>query len=204
MLTNKIKSPLVHIGIFALFVAKSHTMLAQSRFSMSVDAAPVYEALRYTSPAEVAPVNLWGFRAGTSLHYRLAPRWSVSSGLWMEWNGARNAGIGSHSDLTSHYFKVPLLAHYRLTDKRLAPYFSAGLVWDEFKYSVYSNSKPRESITVFNVATKPQLKYLLGAGGKYQLNEHLAGIVQPTFIYGARSGGRSYQLSLQTQLLFQF
>jgi len=75
---------------------------------------------------------------------------------------------------------------------------------DKYIYSIYSNYKQTETITLMNFEVAPQLKYLLGAGGKYRFNEHLAAIVQPTFIYGARSGQRNYQMSLQTQLLFQF
>ena len=149
-------------------------------------------------------MNMPGFQAGSSLHFRVAPRWSLSSGLWLEWKSTKQVGTGPFTNLGHHSIKVPLLVHYQRTDKRLTPYFSAGLVWDKYKYSVYANSKPPRSITVFNVATDPQIKYLLGAGGKYQFNEHLAGIIQPTFIYGTRSSERSYQLSLQTQLVFQF
>lgn len=205
MLLNKIKSSLVPIGILIFFVTMSYNTRGQSRFSMSVDTAPVYERFGYSaSVTEGVPFNTWGARLGTSLHVRLAPRWSLSSGLWLEWKGNKRSTIGNYRDFSIHSFKVPLLVHYTLSDKRLSPYFSAGLVWDKFKYSVYSNSKPQESITIFNVVAKPQIKYLLGAGVKYRINEYLAGTLQPTFEYGARSGTRSYQVSLQTQLVFQF
>lgn len=151
MLLNTLKLMLVPVGIFILLVVASCKTLAQSRFSMSVDAAPAYEHVGY-APAftEGVPFNSWGARLGTSLHYRLASRWSVSSGLWLEWKGNKSSTIGNYHDLSIHSFKVPLLVHYTLSDKQLSPYFSTGLVWDKFKYSVYSNSKPQESITIFS------------------------------------------------------
>lgn len=91
MLLNTIKSSLVHVGIFVLFVVISPETLAQSRLSLSVDAAPVYEGLRYNATlTEVEPRNFGGIRAGTSLHFRLTPHWSLSSGLWLEWKRAIN------------------------------------------------------------------------------------------------------------------
>lgn len=192
--------------IFILMVVPRYTTLAQSRLSMSVDAAPVYERFGYSSGStEGVPFSTWGARLGTSLHFRLAPRWSVSSGLGLEWKGHKRATFGNYyTHYTIHSFKVPLLVHYTLSDKRLSPYFSTGLVWDRIQYSVNSNSKHRESITLLNILRESQIKYLLGAGVKYRLNDHLFGVVQPTFIYGARRDARSYQLSLQTQLVFQF
>lgn len=108
------------------------------------------------------------------------------------------------STLTNHQFQVPLLVQYQLTDKRLTPYFSAGLMLEKTKYYVLSQRSPAQSIVLIDAPTDPQLKYLLGAGMRYQFNEQLAGTMQPTFVCGTRSGTHSYQLSLQTQLMFQF
>ncbi|MPR37022.1 hypothetical protein GBK04_27725 [Cytophagaceae bacterium SJW1-29] len=145
-----------------------------------------------------------GFRAGTSLHAQLAPRWSVSSGLWLEWKSAGNVDYGSLTKLTHDTVKVPLLVHYQRTDKRLTPYFSAGLLLEKLMYFQHSNPKPSENIVLIDLAIEPQLKYLVGAGARYRFNEHLAGIIQPTFVFGARASEQTYQLSLQTQLVCRF
>jgi hypothetical protein len=105
MYLKKSKAAHVRVGILALLLVYGHQAKAQSRFSMSVDAAPVHELWRYKpGPSLFEPLNFTGVRVGTSLHFQLASRWSVSSGVWLEWVKTRNARTGPLSDWSFHRF----------------------------------------------------------------------------------------------------
>jgi hypothetical protein len=198
------------LALMAFLLALVHTGQAQSRFSASVTAAPSLSRVTYRNN-DSKPFTQQGFQAGTVLHYHISEQWSVSSGLWLEWTRTPTrpwvVGSGLQSS-TGHNFRFPLLLHYQVTARRLAPYLSGGLVLYKEKYEIFKVTYPPDPSAElgFNVnqALRPHL--LLGAGLKYRLNEHLSLITQPVFTYGADNfvGTRTFQYSLQTQLACRF
>ena len=201
------KSRVMKAILLAALLGIAGNASAQSRFSMSANVAPILKSSTFydnTSPVRQS-TTYTGFGIGTNLHFQFSPRWSASSGLWLEWVKSRST---EQSVLNNpHYFKIPLLVNYQLGQKRLSPYFTTGLVLEKFKYStvVFLDGAGAGNTTIYNVGERAQLKLLLAAGMKYDLNESLSLVVQPTFISNSLHVlNRGYQLNFQTQVICRF
>lgn len=193
--------------VFAFFSLASLSTLdsarAQSRFAMSVDLAPGYGWVG-PNPYVVDDVvsNNSSIKTGTSIHFRLSPNWSLSSGLWLEWIHSGKSSVDVKG--VGHRLNIPLLVHYQVGTKRLSPYLSAGSAVDRFMYSVVTYNRGTTVTSVFDYRLKLNLRYMMGAGVRYKINDQLSGVVQPMFAYDPRYEGKRYELALQTQLLFHF
>ncbi len=217
----KINSVILRKGVAwalaALLLAVMHSGHAQSRFSASLTVAPSLTRVVHQDEADLItrnPYKQLGYQLGTQLYYHFSDQWSVSSGLWLEWNQIPSkyydAVPGSLAFERSfhHNFQIPILLNYQTTTKRLAPYFSAGLVLHKAKYSyiVIRTTTGEETEHGSNFYSPILPRLLLGAGIKYRLNEHLSLITQPVIMYEVEKerGKRVFQYSLQTQLVCRF
>ncbi|WP_207507302.1 outer membrane beta-barrel protein [Telluribacter humicola] len=181
------------------------TARAQSKLSMSALLAPSYiktssyndQGGRYRSHHTSLPL-------GAMLHYHFSDRWSASSGLLLEWTD--DSRKESNFISQSHYFSIPILLNYQTNQKRLSPYFSAGTQLHNWKYWNYGVPGEEVGVNFGSRVQSVRIRLFLGAGLKYQLNEHLSLIIQPVFTYEAKNwiGARTFQYSLQTQLVCRF
>lgn len=178
-----------------------HCQPAQSKLSMSALLAPSYirtsssndQGGRYRTHQSSLPL-------GAMLHYHFSDRWSASSGLGLEWRYWSDKDYYNFGG-QRHYFYIPLLFNYQVNKKRLSPYFSAGAQLYKWKYLNYGVPGNEVGLTI---GMPVRVHYLAGAGVKYRFNEYLSLTTQPIFIYGSEDGKRTYQYSLQTQLVCRF
>ncbi|MEZ0543098.1 outer membrane beta-barrel protein [Fibrella arboris] len=120
-------------------------VLAQSRVSI----APAYWLNATKTSYQVDVLNPNGSRTlipadirstvssvGLTARYHVTPKWDVSVGALYYRNTARTAnwqGPGEPISFTSEGWQLPVLVNYRLTARRLSPYFSAGVVFAKSK-----------------------------------------------------------------------
>ena len=162
--------------------------------------------------------NRWspGYTAGLTVQYHYAPGWSVESGLWYQHlttRQARPATAGEgQTTLRSRTVRIPLLLNYRLTTKRLSPYFSLGTLVDfpiPSRVIVTSPDQPRQNLRL-RTDRGPVFHLTLGAGVQYQIDRRCALLVQPMYAYnlgrfgGSRTYNPAYELSLRTQVAYSF
>jgi hypothetical protein len=195
------------IGVFMSWLAVgSPAAKAQSKLSMSALVAPGY--VRTASSNDQGGRNSAHYRSlplGAMLNYHFSNQWSGSSGLLLEWQDKLSKESNFISQ--SHYFSIPILFNFQSAQKRLSPYFSVGTQLQSWKYWNYGVSGEDEVGVNFGSRVQyVRVRLLLGAGLKYQLNEHLSLITQPVFIYGTEKerSTRTFQYSLQTQLVCRF
>jgi hypothetical protein len=192
----------ISCATIGLLVAGFTTASAQSKFSMSALLTPGYIRASFPSDQEGRIFNnSRSLGTGAMLHYQFSDQWSATSGLGIE---SRYSLDGDpNASFQTHYFNIPLLLNYQATQKRLSPYYSAGVQLNKLQY-LYFNYGPQTDIVAATAKPRVRAQYMAGAGLKYQFNEHLALTTQPIFMYGSEDGDRNYQYSLQTQLVCRF
>ena len=208
---------------------------AQHRFGFSVTAAPTYSYANSTQtiylPAVYVPsapvgstdpvpvdysskTQTWGYVTGIMAHYTFTPNWSVSTGFW--YNRFSTDGIFPFApgNVSARYItqilQVPLLANYRSSQKRLSPYFSAGVLASFLQPTIF-RPEAGSGLDDAKVRFDQSVKYraMLGAGISYRLNPHVSLIAQPMLIWNFKPKGDfshyvSYQVNGQTQLVYWF
>jgi hypothetical protein len=199
------------IAFFGLFMLLTLSTSGQGRWSI----APAYgynlgyEQFTYQSNDKEFlqfTENTKGSSAGLTTHYAISPQWDVSVGI----HGVFLASTALyHYNQTNHtfaiqgthsYVQLPVLINYRLSQKRLTPYFSGG--------ALFSNRAMRANSVGINTSVQA------GIGIDYQLSPKLSLLIQPTGSYlltrpkdnatSEYNPYHSYIVSLQTQLMWRF
>lgn len=135
---------------------------------------------------------------GLTARYHFKPKWDLSVGLLYNSNSSHLKTPQSDDiQLTSRYIQLPILVNYRLSDRPLSAYISAG--------AFLSKSKTFSDEPVKSNA-------LIGVGLDYRLNSKLSLLLQPTasyLLYKPASNTlfqynnyNSYSFGLQTQLIW--
>ena len=218
-----------------LALLSTASVLAQSRFGISISAAPTYSYANSTQtvylPAGAVPTapvgsigavpvvwsiktTAWGYVLGGMIHYQFTPNWSASTGLW--YTHSQRSSIDSLPYTITpirtriHGLQIPLFVNYRLTSKRLSPYFSAGGL-ASFRQRSQATYEAGSGLSTLSFFSGKSVSYqaVLGAGISYRLNTHLSLIAQPMLIWNFRPKGdisqyTSYQINGQTQLVYSF
>lgn len=181
--------------LFGILLSMGFLANAQSRFSGGVLLAPFStyagEPRDYEAPFRYST----GISLGVQAQYDFTERWSLASGLWYETASVKmgNGVFGNAYRIPQHNITIPLLLNFRLTERKVSPYFSGGTLLV---------SKPEERGLM--------AKALLLAGLSYQINSHFTLTVQPALALGANSKSdrlvypSNRQLSLQAQILYHF
>lgn len=137
---------------------------------------------------------------GLTARYHFTPKWDVSAGILLNRNSSQLTNPNfpqTDIGIIRTYLQVPVLANYRMTDRRLSPYFSAGALL----------GKSQTSAPV-------KMNGVIGIGVDYRFNSSLSLLLQPTATYLFNkpisdplfqiSGYSSYSLGVQTQLIWRF
>lgn len=189
-----------------LFLISTASLLAQGKFSVapsywfnygnySYKTHSVYDGLDTKSSG-----NSTGSSVGLTAHYNFSQKWDLSVGAF--YNKTISHLKTSQIDdirLATEYIQFPVLINYRLSDRRLAPYFSAGAIFEKSKSA---NSGPIRTSAA------------LGVGLDYKINSRLSWLIQPTASYLLYkpdnttlyqfNNYNSYRIGIQTQLLIHF
>lgn len=218
----------IHCLLTGLLMLSATVGSAQSRFSVSITAAPTYTyfnshvtLLLPDGNGQVVPMEFfaknssYGYVTGMMAHYQFTPNWSVSTGFWHNRSGANGTFPFTPGNLPARIIlsdsSVPLTVNYRPTTRRLSPYFSIGALGSFRGSTLY---KPTDAggfsdtkVTVGHHFLT--VKALLGAGVVYKINSHLSLIAQPMLIWNFKPKGDfshyvSYQINGQTQLVYSF
>ncbi|GAB3785722.1 hypothetical protein GCM10028818_47840 [Spirosoma horti] len=141
-----------------------------------------------------------GSSAGLTVHYNFNQKWNLSVGVL--YNRATSHLKTPQSDniqLNSEYIQLPVLINYRLSNRRLSPYFSVGTIFEKNKSA---SNDPLKTNAV------------MGVGVDYKISSKLSWIIQPTASYLINkpdntafyqfSKYNSYKVGLQTQLVVHF
>ncbi len=140
---------------------------------------------------------------GLMARYHFTPQWDVSVGAFYYRNTAYSTNptspYGKSIPFTSEGGQLPVLVSYRLTNRRLSPYFSAG--------AIFAKS---ETFTEAPIKTDG----VVGVGLNYRFDSGLSLLVQPTASYSFTkpvsdaffqfTKYSSYSVGLQTQLVWYF
>lgn len=156
-------------------------------------------------------VNTAGYTSGLGAHYAYAPGWSVAAGVWYSQTSRQQvrlpaAGEGT-TTLRSRTVRLPLLLNYYHATRRLSPYFSTGLLLDfplNARVIVNRTGQSTQQLRL-KTGSGPVFQPLLGAGGRYQVNNRWAVVVQPVWSYnlGRFGGARTYNSSSEVSVLAQ-
>ena len=216
----------IYCLVAGLLLTSTTLVSAQSRFSVGLTAAPVFNHSSFTVADPSGQLTGFDFRSdvggamlGLSAQYAFTPQWSLSSGVWFQ--QLRSTGVFPFatgivsSRIISSVYQVPLLLNFRPTNRRLSPFFSVGTLGTFGSSTLYkpadgsglSNSRVRFSQPFkVNVA-------IVGAGVAYRLTPHWSLTAQPLLIwrFKPQSGNFihyerfvSYQINGQAQLLYSF
>lgn len=156
-------------------------------------------------------VNTAGYTSGLGAQYTYAPGWSVAAGVWYSQTGRQQARLPAAGEgtttLRSRTLRLPLLLNYQPLTRRLSPYFSLGLLLDfplNARVIVDRADQPMQRLRLRN-DKGPVFQPSLGAGGRYQVNNRWALIVQPVWSYnlGRFGGSRTYNSSYEVNVLAQ-
>lgn len=204
-----------------------------SKISLSVSYSPIYSSSFHSRNFTVPPsqgqsINpvftksstSSGYSFGLSAHYAFAPRWSATTGLWVNnftkaestflFNTNTNGVITSPNAgtrVSARTYQVPLLANYRTSDKQLAAYFSAGvLVSLPPTATDYLISQNDDYALVRG--RRAEVLPMIGAGLSYQLSNRFSFLVQPTLMLEFPPNEyilyTAYRAGLLTQLKYTF
>ena len=217
--------------ICLLLIGSVGTVFGQHKFALSIQLAPIYThadskvIFPFADPATQFPTtefsavsNGLNYSLGVAARYAFSPKWSVGTGIW-----ATHSAVGKSDYLQNgipftvryqynhpftNLYKVPLLINYQSSTKRLSPYFSAGATFD-FRGTSYVDLNGNGELTPIKFGKAMVITPLLGVGVIYDLSDRMSLIVQPTIQYNVESHPsysyyHSYQLSLQTQLMYRF
>ena len=182
--------------------------LAQSRFSI----APTYwfnhdnytyQVLLLSDP-RMSVSDFSGYSNGSSVgltsHYYFSEKWSFSVGILYNKSTSHvnSPQIGDVS-LQSEHIQLPASVNYRLSTRRLSPYFSAGFFLEK-----------NRSLTNDPFKTNA----VVGAGLDYRVNSKFSLLVQPTgsyLLYKPSNSSlivynsfNSYKLGVQVQTVWHF
>jgi hypothetical protein len=150
--------------------------------------------------------NSYGSSVGVTAHYAFNPQWNLSVGLLYVHLASNKqyhySQIYQTFNLkgTHNYAQLPVLINYRFSQKRLAPYVSAG--------ALFSNRPTTANSVGINTSVQA------GIGIDYQFSPKLSLLIQPIGSYlltrpkddatSKYDPYHSYIVSLQTQLLWRF
>lgn len=138
---------------------------------------------------------------GLTTRYHFTPKWDVSVGIFYYRNTnhikSPQGPYGEFTPFTSQGWQLPVLVNYRLTDRRLSPYFSTGAIFTR------NRTFTERPITTDGV---------LGVGLNYRIDSGLSLLLQPTGSYSfyrpasnpslTLTHYNSYSLGLQVQLIW--
>lgn len=202
---------------------------AQSRLSVGLTAAPVlnygHSNLTVNVPGgsgQFTPTtfdyrsSVGGFTAGLSVRYALTPSWSLSTALWFTQLRTTQpfpfAPGNVPSRVISSSYQIPLLLNYRLTNRRLAPYFSVGALAALRGATRYKSVDRSGSIDArIKFGGPVTVQAVVGAGVAYRLTSHWSLTAQPVLIWRFQPKQTDfvrynqfvyYQLQGQLQLLY--
>lgn len=202
------KSLLLSVSVFGASIT---LLSAQSRVSI----APTYwfahnpysYQLDMTYNAVPTQIQASGYNTvsslGLTVRYHFSSRWDLSVGGLYSRNTDHiktpQTPYSESATFTSRSVQVPVLMSYRLTTRRLSPYFSAGALFTK-------------SITFTQALVKTDA--VIGAGLDYRFYSGLSLLLQSTASYGFSPpvpdtfrpyvNYRSNSLGVQTQLIWRF
>ena len=223
---------LAYAGLTWLFIIGSQTAIrGQNKFALSVSVAPVYNhsdthvTLPIADPVRLFPFtefttkgNGLGYSLGLLGRYAFTPKWSALMGIWathavsgktdISENGVLFTDTYRYNHPFTNFYRLPLIINYQSSTRRLSPYFSVGASLD-FRGKTYVDLSGNGELVAVKFGKPVVATSLIGAGAIYKLTHQLSLIAQPTLQYNLQphsgySYYHSYQLSLQTQLLYQF
>lgn len=195
--------------LLTLLFSVSVTLLsAQSRVSIAPTYWFNYNPYSYqlaiigtvsTVRSQISQYNLVS-SLGLTARYQVSPHWDVSTGvLYYSQKAYINIPSVGSVPFTSTGWQLPLLLNYRLTTRRLSPYFSAGVLFAKSK-----------TFTQAPIRTDA----IVGVGVDYRFNSNWSLLVEPTANYSFErlvnedtfqySNYRSYSIGVQTQLIWHF
>lgn len=168
---------------------------AQSRLAAGLTFAPYSSYNGKSLDIDVPFRYSVGVAVGAQAQFNLTSKWSLSSGLWYERASVKTGTdfYGTASVTSQRYLTIPLWLNFRLNERKVAPYFTAGLLMTKI-------------MAERGLTTRPHL----AAGLSYRMIPELTLNLQPAFTIGANSKSESLltstnrQLSLQAQLLYNF
>lgn len=204
-----------------------------SRLSISASLSPIYTSNfkshliaippnqgQLVNPAYTQSSTRYGYSVGLSAHYAFSARWSATTGLWVNnftraestflYNTATNGMITSRNAgtrVSARTYQVPLLANYRTSDKKLAAYFSAGVLISlpppATDYLISENND-----YALLRSSRGKVLPMIGAGISYRLDNHFSFLAQPTLMVEFADDEyilyNAYRVGLLTQLTYTF
>lgn len=201
--------------ILAGFLLFSFEVLAQSKFAFSATVAPFYTHYKTNNTVILPDKNgvlysyvdkskgSWrGSWLGLSGRYSFTSKWSASTGLWFN----KSIANGGNTNARSYNFSIPIMVNFQTSERKLSPYFSAGVLWN-FETTTHIDIADVAQSIVFKSGDKTfRTSAVAGAGGIYNFSKHLSLIAQPTFSYIFPPSGyhaRTYQLLFHVQLMYK-
>lgn len=200
----------------------------QSRFSIAPTVSPGYQSLSYRAQFTNSDFR-WSssssgqtFSAGLTAHYALSQHWSVSLGLLYNRSNSNSkfeyisptTFMGSARTAVNENLQLPVLINYTVSNRRLSPYLSAGVLLNyNFRSSFTDAISGVTTIKSNRKLDDPRavlVQPMIGIGAQYRFTPAISLIVQPTAAYELGKPSdyyttfRNYQLGLQTQLKFTF
>lgn len=199
---------------FSLLLLLTLPSFGQGRFSVAPTYSFIYGHLDYRFNQESSSYTVngpsYGSTAGLTSRYHITPKLDVSVGLLYNKitdyrRSESNSALGTPGNYTyvskrstdtrtSDHFQFPVLINYATSSNRLSPYLSVGALFD-YQLGQFDQGTIKTS-------------GLVAAGIKYRINPNLSLVVQPTGSYlfekNFAQKFRSYQVGLQTQLVWRF
>ena len=194
-----------------LLLMSTASLLAQSKFSLAPTYSFNYGIYSYQLRAvyDGSIKDFSGHSTGSSIgltaRYHFDQRWSLSVGALYD-KSVSHLKTPTSDDVrlpATEEFRFPVLVNYRLSNRRLAPYLSAGAFFAKDK-------KDKLDDPLRTTRTHA----LLGIGVDYKINSKLSWLLQPTASYMLTKPANqlpfqfasynSYWIGLQTQLLIHF
>lgn len=140
---------------------------------------------------------------GLMASYHFTPQWDFSVGALYSQNTnyltKPKGPYGNFTPFTDESWQLPILVSYRLSDKRLAPYFSTGTIFAR-----------NRTFTERPITTD----WVVGVGLNYRINSTLSLLFQPTASYSfyrptddafyTFTNYKSYGLGIRTQVIWYF
>lgn len=204
-----------------------------NRLSLSVSFSPIHSGSfnerngtvppnqgQSINPVFVKSSTSFGYSVGLSAHYAFSPRWSATTGLWVNnftkarstllFNTTTNGLITSRSSgtrVSARTYQVPVLVNYRTSDEKWAAYFSAGTLISlpppATDYLIGHNN----DIALLK-GGRGKVLPMIGAGLSCQLSNHFSFLAQPTLMVEFPAEEHilynAYRVGLLTQLKYAF
>ncbi|QIP15457.1 PorT family protein [Spirosoma aureum] len=217
-------------SFLCLLLLQAVPSFGQEKLSISATVTPLYVHTAYNrlylfpdSDGQVVepvylpgPIGTVGYSAGLTGYYTYAPGWSVSAGIWYRYLPTRVARLPiageGNTVIRNRGIRIPLMINCRSSTKQLSPYYTLALLVDiPFSSRVIAEREdlPTQKLRL-NPDPGPIFNAMIGAGAVYQIDANLALTAQPTLTYrlgrfgGSHTDKRTYELGLQTQLIYTF